>query len=48
MMLDGLPTHDRRALSALISRTLVGYATAHGVDLFATEQAKPSPSRARR
>ncbi|HEY3924233.1 MAG TPA: MarR family transcriptional regulator [Acidothermaceae bacterium] len=31
-----LPSVERKALSALVSRVLVAHATAHGIDLFAT------------
>jgi MarR family transcriptional regulator, lower aerobic nicotinate degradation pathway regulator len=35
-ILAALPSVDRKALSALVSRVLVARATAHGIDLFAT------------
>jgi DNA-binding MarR family transcriptional regulator len=44
MMLDPLPPSDRAALSELVSRVLVAYATNRGVDLFATIDTE-TPSR---
>jgi DNA-binding MarR family transcriptional regulator len=35
-IVETLPSSERKALSALVSRILVSHATAHGVDLFAT------------
>jgi MarR family transcriptional regulator, lower aerobic nicotinate degradation pathway regulator len=35
-IVDTLPSSERRALGALVTRVLVVHATAHGIDLFAT------------
>lgn len=47
-LLDGWPGSDREVLSGLVSRVLVDHARAHGIDLFATDQAPLRTSRKRR
>jgi MarR family transcriptional regulator, lower aerobic nicotinate degradation pathway regulator len=45
-MLGHLPPRDRAALPRLVSRLLVARAAEHGIDLFATETARPGEQTA--